>query len=151
MKKRLHDKKTKNKEIFILIFSIITVTFSFSFDIYFCDIVCMTPGVILSLIYLYHKKIYLSYILSGYYSLLWILGFNEKKYLSFLLFIFFVLISNISKKRNSVTKYLYPSFYFIQYVFCTGVFNMFTLWSSQLIQPLFFLILFLHIKDRSFF
>jgi hypothetical protein len=151
LKKRLYEKNNIKKEIFILIISLGAIYTAFSFDVFFCDIFCLTPGLTISLIYLFSQKIYLSYILSTVYSIQWYLGFNENKHLSAFIFIFLILISFIAKKKNSVIKNIFFVFYVIEFLFCAMLFNHLNLISTQLIQLFLFLIVFLHIRKKSFF
>jgi hypothetical protein len=151
LKKRLYEKKNLKKEIIILLLSFSLVYLTFSFDLFFCDILCLTPGLVLTLIYLVRQKVHLAYILSTYYAVMWMLGFNEYYYLTPFIFIFFIAVSYLIKKRDSITNKLFFIAYLIEYLFSSYFFNNFSLISSQLIQFIFYLLVFFHIRKKSFF
>lgn len=151
MKKRLYEKKSIKKEIIITLLSCLLIYLTFSFDLFFCDILCLTPGLVLSLIYLMKQKAYLSYILSTYYAVMWILGFKEYYYVAPFIFIFLIVVSYIVKKRYSITNKLFFIVYVIEYLFSLCLFNNFFFISSQLIQFVFYLLVFFHIRKKSFF
>jgi hypothetical protein len=151
LKKRLYEKKNLKKEIIILLLSFSLVYLMFSFDLFFCDILCLTPGLVLSLIYLMKQKAYLSYILSTYYAVIWILGFREYYYFAPFIFMFLIAVSYIVKKRVSITNKLFFIVYVIEYLFSSYLFNNFFLISSQLIQFVFYLLVFFHIRKKSLF
>ncbi|MEA1885096.1 MAG: hypothetical protein U9N62_11365, partial [Thermotogota bacterium] len=117
MKKRLYEKNSKKRDVFILIINIIMIYCLMTWDLVFGDVFALAPGFMLTLIFLLERKVTALIILSTIYTLIWSLFYQSFLWLSPVLFILFTLLSIFyNRKRKSIRGWFFL-FYLVQFVF----------------------------------
>lgn len=146
MKKRLYEKNSKKRDVFILIINIIMIYCLMSWDLVFGDVFALAPGFMLTLIFLLERKVTALIILSTIYTLIWSLFYQSFLWLSPVLFILFTLLSIFyNRKRKSIRGWFFL-FYLVQFVFCVGFYNQFKIQYTQFIQLGLYFVVFVYVK-----
>ncbi len=146
MKKRLFERKSKKRDSFILIINLFMIYLLMSWDLVFGDVFALTPGYMLTLIYLLERKGFINILLSLFYAVLWALFYPTFLWLSPVLFIVFSLISILYNGQPKTFKPLFFLFYLLQLIFCVGFYNQFEMANTQFIQLALYFLVFFHIK-----
>lgn len=146
MKKRLYQRSSKKRDIFILIMNAMMIYLLLSWDLFFGDVFALSPGYMLTMIYALEKKGHMGIFLSTVYAVLWTLLFPSFVYLSPIFFIAFSLLSVYYNRRQKFLQYGFFIFYLFQFVFCIGFFNQLEIHFSQFFQLVLFLFVFFHVK-----
>ena len=120
-----------------------------SWDLVFGDVVTLTPGYLLTLIYVLEKKGHILIILSAVYAVLWSLFYPNFLYLSPVIFIIFSLLSLFYNHKPKNMKRYFFLFYFFQLVVCMAFYNQFQIQYTQFIQLALYLLIFFHVKIRQ--
>jgi len=146
LKKRLYERRSKKRDISLIVVHGIVIYLLLSWDFYFGDVFALAPGYMLTLFYTLRKRSYIVIILSAAYGVLWSLYYPTHLYLSPIFFIIFSVLSILySRKRKDGMAYFFL-FYILQLSFCIGFYNQFTIVITQFIQVFLYLIIFFHIR-----
>ena len=149
MKKRLYERRSKKKDIFIITINGFLMYLLLSWDFVFGDVFALAPGYLLTLIYTLPKSGYVSIIISTVYAFVWSLYYPSYLWLSPILFIVFSLIMFVYTYKRKAIKEIFPLFYIMELIFCLWFYNQLNILSTQYIQFLIYIIIFIHIKASS--
>lgn len=148
MKKRLYERRSKKRDILILIINCVFAYLFLSWDFIFGDVFALAPGYMLTLIYMLPKSGYLAIIISAVYAFLWSVYHPSFIWLAPVFFLAFTIIALVYSHKRKGLRRFYFLFYILQFVFCLWFYNQFQLPSTQLIQVVLYLIVLLHVKVR---
>lgn len=146
MKKRLYERKSKKRDIVILIINILMIYLLLSWDLFFGDVFALTPGYMITMIYLLEKKGYFNILLSLFYAVFWALFYPSFLWLSPVFFLTFSLITILYSHQPKSFKTFFFLFYFLQLIFCFGFYNQFEVAYTQFIQLVLYFLVFFHIR-----
>jgi len=145
LKKRLYENRSKKKDAIFLALNLIILYLFISWDLVFGDLVALSPGLMVTIIYCAFTRKYLTIIISAFYAIMWALYFPSFIWFSPMLFIVFsVLTLTLTRKRKVLTT-LFIFAYTGQFLFCLAFFNNYKAFSTQFIQLFGYLIVFFHL------
>ncbi|HPF16010.1 MAG TPA: hypothetical protein P5107_02610 [Thermotogota bacterium] len=146
MKRRLYEKKSKKRDLFLVIVNGLLIYWMLSWDFVFGDVFALAPGYMITIIYALNNHRYISVILSAFYAIVWSLYYSAFIWMSPLFFIVYSLMAFFIIGRWKEIQKFYCLFYLLEGFFCLYFYNQGTFVSTQLIQMGLYLLTFFHLK-----
>lgn len=146
MRKRLYEKKSKKRDLCLVIANGLMIYWMLSWDFVFGDVFALAHGYMITMIYALNAKIYISVILSAFYAILWSLYYSAFIWMSPVFFIVYSFLAIFTRGRRKGIQRNYWLFYLLEWLFCLYFYNQMTIFSTQLIQLGLYLLLFFHLK-----